>query len=376
MRSSVDTLPGLPRAAGIQAVLDQRLVLCLGCGGVGKTTIAAALAVAAAERGKRVVVLTVDPARRLKSALGLDAMDHRIHRVPIGAGRFLDALMLDTKRMFDALVERFAASPEAAARIFQNRIYQEISSELAGSSEYMAMEKLHELASTGEYDTIVLDTPPSAHVRDLLAAPNRLLSLLASRAVRILKAPTVLLDEARSRTARIPLQALLKALERLTGLPLLRELADFVSGFEHMLEGFARRAQEIETLVRAPHTAHVLVTTAAAPTARATEEFCEELRSLNCRPAGIIANQLYVFSGADPGEARRQAAADAFRAKLWKNYQRLHAIGRQQAQTIRDLCKATALPLLAVAPAFVRPPGSMRELRAIASLLLEQGAPL
>lgn len=350
---------------GIDGLLDRRLILCLGCGGVGKTTIASALAVAAALRGRRTVVLTVDPAKRLKSALGLEGLDHEIHSVPLASGCSLDAMMLDTKRMFDTLVERFAGSPERAARILHNRLYQEISNELAGSSEYMAMEKLHELATEHTYEAIVLDTPPSAHVRDLLAAPNRLLTLLASRAVRILKAPTILLNDAPSRASRAALAALLKALERWSGLPLLRDLAEFVSSFEHMLEGFARRASEIQALVRAPETALVLVTTASEETVRTTRTFCDELRGLGCFPTGVIANQILGFSAG----GFRSGARDRLTAKLWTNYRRLHQRGIEQARTIRTLCEATGLPLLTWAPAFAHPPGSIQELKQIARVL-------
>lgn len=355
---------------GMDALLERRLILCVGCGGVGKTTIASALAVAAAGRGRRTVVLTVDPARRLKSALGLETLDHEIHSVPLGGGRSLDAMMLDTKRMFDALVERFAGSPEAAARIFGNRLYREISNELAGSAEYMAMEKLHELATEHSYETIVLDTPPSAHVRDLLAAPNRLLTLLASRAVRILQAPASLLNDAPSRTARLALATLLKALERWSGLPLLRDLAEFVSSFEHMLDGFARRAREIEALVRAPETTFVLVTTPAEETVRTTRAFCEELRALGCAPSGIIANQIFAVPPLEPPRAAR----DRLATKLWANYQRLRQRGLEQARTIAALCEATDLPLFACAPALARPPVSIRDLKQMAHLL-EHGLP-
>lgn len=355
---------------GIDALLDRRLILCVGCGGVGKTTIASALAVAAAGRGRRTVVLTVDPARRLKSALGLETLDHEIHSVPLGGGHSLDAMMLDTKRMFDALVERFAGSPEAAARILANRLYREISNELAGSAEYMAMEKLHELATEHSYETIVLDTPPSAHVRDLLAAPNRLLTLLASRAVRILQAPASLLNDAPSRTARLALATLLKALERWSGLPLLRDLAEFVSSFEHMLDGFARRAREIEALVRAPETAFVLVTTPAEETARTARAFCEELRALGCAPSGIIANQIFAVPPIEPPRAAR----DRLATKLWANYQRLRQRGLEQARAIAALCEATDLPLFACAPALARPPVSIRDLKRMAHLL-EHGLP-
>lgn len=138
---------------------DKQLIVTVGCGGVGKTTTSAALALAAARAGRRTAVITVDPARRLKDALGLEELSIDPHPVHVDGVRF-DALALDAKRTFDALVRRLAPNPAAAERIFANRIYNEVSNELAGSAEYMAMEKLHELVHTGDYDLVIVDTPP------------------------------------------------------------------------------------------------------------------------------------------------------------------------------------------------------------------------
>ena len=182
--------------------------------------VAAALGVAGALRRRRTAVITVDPAQRLKDTLGLERLSTQPHAVPLGrANGHLDALAIDTKRTFDALIARVAPSVEIANRIFANRLYQELSNELGGSTEYMAMEKLHELLHHEPYELVVVDTPPSTHARDLLTAPLRLLDLLASSAVRILKAPTSLLSGSESGFARVTLRAILKALQRWTGMP-------------------------------------------------------------------------------------------------------------------------------------------------------------
>src|SRR6476661_4616754 len=150
-----------PDGSALDALLAQRLVVCVGAGGVGKTTTAAALAMAAALRGRTTAVITVDPSRRLKDALGVDALSGEPHPVPIEAGAApLDALALDTKRTFDRLIARVAPSPVIAERILANRLYQELSSELGGSTEYMAMETLHELLQEPRYELIIVDTPP------------------------------------------------------------------------------------------------------------------------------------------------------------------------------------------------------------------------
>src|SRR5262249_6840647 len=160
------------------------------------------------------------------------------------------AMALDTKRTFDQLIARVAPSPQVAERIFANRLYQEISCELGGSTEYMAMEKLHELLELERYELIVVDTPPSGDVRELLAAPGRMTELLVSQAVDFLKAPASIITGSESSLMRVTLAAVLKALERWTGMTLLRELSDFVAGFEHLIEGFRARAHAIDRALR------------------------------------------------------------------------------------------------------------------------------
>jgi anion-transporting ArsA/GET3 family ATPase len=355
---------------GIQSLLRKRLIICVGCGGVGKTTTAAALALALALQARRVAVITVDPARRLKDALGLDGLSTEPHRVSVGSDAHFDALALDAKRTFDALIERFAPSPAVAQRIQANRLYQELSDGLAGSAEYMAMEKLHELLHARRYQTLIVDTPPSTHARELLAAPNRLTELLASRAVSLLQAPATLLSGTTSRVARLGLSTLLKALERWTGLNLLHDLSDFVSGFEGMIEGFTKRADEVNQLLHAAATAFVLVTTPEPHTIETTIDFHRELMAGGFPVAGIIANRAMAFPRFDDPAALLSGWEEPLRSKLLVNYAELCELSRRDRRALRRLHDETGAPLLAAVPAVTDAPTSLAGLRRFAHLLV------
>jgi len=356
-------------APPIHALLRHHLVVCVGPGGVGKTTTAAALALSGALARRRTAVITFDPSRRLKDALGLDALSIDPHRVELDDSHF-DALALDTKRTFDALIERFAPDPATTARILRNRLYREISNGLAGSAEYMAMEKLHELAHGQRYQTIVVDTPPSAHARDLLAAPDRLVNLLASRAVSFLQAPTSILSVTSSAAGRLTLSALLKVLQRLTGLDLLRDLADFMGAFETMVDGFSRRAREVDALLRAPTTAFVLVTTPDPHTIRTTMAFYRELVDAGFPVAGVIANRVIAFPPLADPETEVASCPAPLRGKLLHTYADLRTLSDAHAATLEDLQIETGAPLLAAVPATTEAPTSLSGLQRFAQLLL------
>lgn len=347
---------------------DKRLIVTVGCGGVGKTTTSAALALAAARAGRRTAVITVDPARRLKDALGLEDLSIDPHPVHVDGVRF-DALALDAKRTFDALVRRLAPSRAAAERIFANRIYNEVSNELAGSAEYMAMEKLHELVHTGDYDLVIVDTPPSANARDLLAAPNRLVNLLASKAIGLLQAPTSLLSFTDNALGKATLAALLKALQRWTGMQLLDDLADFVTGFEGMIEGFRQRADEIQALLRSDATSFVLVTSTEASTIATTVAFHRDLVTDAFPVAGVIANRVLDF--APPGDCAGGLAEweEPLRGKLRRNQAELHALSLRDRESLEQLQSATGLRLLASLPQCREAPTSLVALAAMAAQL-------
>jgi anion-transporting ArsA/GET3 family ATPase len=355
---------------GIESLLRKRLIICVGGGGVGKTTTAAALALAGAVHGRRAAVITVDPARRLKDALGLDRLSVEPHRVAVDSVAHFDALALDTKPTFDALIQRFAPSPAVAARILANRLYQELSTSLGGSAEYMAMEKLHELLHVRRYDVLIVDTPPSAHARDLLAAPNRLTNLLASRAVSLLQAPASLLSTSDSRIGRLALSTLLKGLQRWSGLDLLRDLADFAASFEQMIDGFSQRAEEVSRLLRAPATAFVLVTTAEPDTIDTTIGFHRELLEGRFPVAGTIANRVLAFPRLKDPAATLQQWNEPLRRKLLQSYGELLELSRRDRRALQRLHAETQAPLLAVVPAVTEAPTSLAGLQRFAEMLV------
>jgi anion-transporting ArsA/GET3 family ATPase len=355
-------------AAALDALFRQRLVVCVGTGGVGKTTAAAALGVAAALRGRSVAVITVDPSRRLKDALGLEGLSSEPRRVALGDGAgALDALALDTKRTFDRLIARVAPRLDVAERIFANRLYQELSSELGGSAEYMAMEKLHELLQLGRYELIVVDTPPSADLRELLTAPLRMTELLASQAVDFLKAPAAIITGSESSLMRMTLAAVLKVLERWTGLTLLRELSDFAGGFEHLIDGFRTRAAAIDKALRAPETSFIIVTTPEPSIVAATLAFDRELGRAAFPIAGVIANRVYDFPPLAPDAGERAPAA--LRRKLRDSYADFAALAARDRAALDALQSQASAPLLAALPVFEDAPTSLAGLRRVAALL-------
>jgi len=277
------------------ALESRRVILCVGSGGVGKTTTAAALAVEAARRGRRTAVLTVDPSHRLKDALGLSSLAGRPSRVSlarIGArGAHLDALLLDVKRTFDELVHALAATPEQARAVLENRLYQNLSGTLAGTAEYMAVEQVYRLAAEGGYDLLVVDTPPARHAVDFLDAPRRLANLLDSRAFAILKDPTSILPGAGSRLAHLILAAVLRGLERFTGIGLVREVGEFVGVIEALTGALRERVRAVGALLTSDGTMPLLVTAPEPRLVAETEALVRGLGAIGLSIHGIVVNR-------------------------------------------------------------------------------------
>jgi anion-transporting ArsA/GET3 family ATPase len=270
---------------------DTHIIVCTGSGGVGKTTTSAALALRAAERGRKVVVLTIDPARRLAQSMGIETLDNTPRPVPGVEGEgSLDAMMLDMKRTFDEVVES-QASPEKAAQILANPFYQALSSSFAGTQEYMAMEKLGQLHKdalrTGKWDLIVVDTPPSRSALDFLDAPERLSSFLDGRFIRILLAPAR--GPARLMTAG--LSVVTNALTKILGAQVLRDMQTFVAAFDTLFGGFRQRAQKTFALLQAPGTAFVVVAAPEPDALREAAYFVERLAGENMPLAGLVVNR-------------------------------------------------------------------------------------
>jgi anion-transporting ArsA/GET3 family ATPase len=288
--------PDRTPALDVDALLDDpgtRIIVCCGSGGVGKTTTSAALALRAAERGRKVVVLTIDPARRLAQSMGIEALDNTPRPVPgvheAGTGS-LDAMMLDMKRTFDEVVES-QASPEKAAQILANPFYQALSSSFAGTQEYMAMEKLGQLRKdaqrTGRWDLIVVDTPPSRSALDFLDAPERLSSFLDGRFIRLMLAPAK--GPAKLMTAG--LSVVTNALTKILGAQVLRDMQTFVAAFDTLFGGFRVRAQKTFELLQASETAFLVVAAPEPDALREAAYFVERLNEERMPLAGLVVNR-------------------------------------------------------------------------------------
>jgi anion-transporting ArsA/GET3 family ATPase len=276
--------------------LGGRLCVCVGAGGVGKTTVAAAIACLRAAGGERVAVVTIDPAPRLAQALGLQELSGEPRRVP-GAGE-LWAMRLDPKRTLDELIASLAPNDQARERALSNRIYRELSGAVAGSQEFSAVAKLYELDRDGGFDAIVLDTPPSRNTLDFLDAPARLTHFFEGRALRLLLAQGGFATRAASRASA----PFLGVLGRLTGAGVLREITAFFAAIAGMVDALAERAAGVSALLRDPATSFVLV---SSPRREAIEEaiaFAGELRHAELQLSALVVNRVHPLDAlaADP----------------------------------------------------------------------------
>ncbi len=290
--------PVPPRHVKLQRRLAGRTVcVCVGPGGVGKTTTAAALALGLAREGQRVAVVTIDPARRLASALGLDELDNEPRRIDpallaahgVQLRGELWATMLDAKGTFDDLIARLAPDERAREAALSNRIYQEVSSAVAGTQEFSAIAKLYELHREGGFDTVVLDTPPSRNALDFLDAPGRMTGFLEGRALKMFLAPGTLAARVVGRGTGL----VLSVFSRFTGVDLIGELSGFFGSLAGMVDGFRERAHAVEALLRDPATAFLLVTSPEPEPTRETASFAEHLAAAGMDRAGVIVNRVH-----------------------------------------------------------------------------------
>ena len=283
---------------------QKRILVCVGPGGVGKTTTAAALALASARRGQRTLVLTIDPAKRLANSLGLRELGHDAQRVdpelvrkgaPSDRGE-LYAMMMDQKRAFDEIVEHHAKDPAAIQRILKNRVYQQISGNLAGAQEYAAMVKLHDFDATGQWDLIVVDTPPTAHALDFLDAPQKLSEAIDSPAIEWFRKIQGGSGSGWSLLRRSG-SFVLKRLAKFVGSRFLDDLAAFFTEFNDILGGFRSRAETTFELLRQPKVGFVLVASPEPVAVREALFFHERLLSAQMPFVGFVANRMHRGSG-------------------------------------------------------------------------------
>jgi len=281
-------------------LLERRILVCVGSGGVGKTTTAAALALAAARRGKRTLVLTIDPAKRLANSLGLTALGHQVQEVPRELVRQgapsdkgeLHAMMLDQKMAFDEVVQRHAKDPAAVQRVLANPIYAQISGSLAGAQEYAAMAKLHDFDRTGQWDLIVVDTPPTAHALDFLDAPRKLSEAIDSPAIewfRKLQGGSGSGWSIVGKTGAF----VLKRLSKFVGSQFIDDMGVFFTEFNDILGGFKTRAEETFALLRQPRVGFVLVASPEAMAVREALFFHERLVTAKMPFVGFVVNKVH-----------------------------------------------------------------------------------
>jgi anion-transporting ArsA/GET3 family ATPase len=280
-------------SAFAELVAERRIIVCCGSGGVGKTTTAAVVALEGARQGRRTVVVTIDPAKRLADALGLAGLTDTPSRIDGDWPGELWATMLDTKSTFDALVVKHASTPAQGERILANRFYRNISGALSGTQEYMAMEKLYELHEESDFELVVVDTPPTRHALDFIDAPRRLSRFLEHRLFRLLVAPSRGLVKA----VNVAAQTFLRTVSKVVGGDVVDDAIAFFQAFEGMEEGFRQRAARVNELLSAPETAFVLVASPRRDTVEEAHFFAERLHEAGIDVDGLVVNRVHPSFG-------------------------------------------------------------------------------
>lgn len=360
--------PTITRVSARHTPLAERLdgadvCVCVGPGGVGKTTVSAAIGLGLAARGKKVVVVSIDPAKRLASALGLDELPgepHRIDSVELaharaaagesaiaeaarGDGRDggeLWAMVLDSKRTFDGLVDKLAPDERTRREVLSNRIYGELSSAVAGSQEFTAMAKLYELHRDGDWDAIVLDTPPSRNALDFLDAPERLTRFLDGRGLRLLSAPGGLARGVLGRGAAV----VFALLSRLTGVDVVGELSGFFRSLSSLTDGFRERARGVQTLLRDERTRFFIVTSPEREPAREGVFMAQQLEREGMGLGGLIVNLVHDVGlhGTEVEQVTGMLAPDlgeALAARVAANLGDFDVLTRRDADSVQALAR-------------------------------------
>ena len=288
-----------------ELVATRRVLVCCGSGGVGKTTTAAVLAMEAARQGRRAVVVTIDPARRLADALGLEGLTNDPSLITGDWPGELSALMLDTEGTFDGLVRKYAGDAEQSERILGNRFYRNIAGALSGTQEYMASEKLYALHAETDFDLVVVDTPPTRNALDFLDAPQRLARFLDHRLYRMLTAPT----RGFVKAVNVAAQGFLRSVGKVVGGEVIADAIAFFAAFDGMEEGFKARARSVDALLRADETAFLLVASPKTDTVAEASYFAEELHAHGIEVRALVVNRMFPDPGPGSASADRQRAA-------------------------------------------------------------------
>jgi anion-transporting ArsA/GET3 family ATPase len=345
-----------PSVSDMESMVESaRVLVCCGSGGVGKTTTAAAIAVEAARLGRRVVVITIDPAKRLADALGMSGLlgnDPVRLDLPADHRGELWAVMLDAKDTFDGLVRREARTERQVDEILANPFYVNIASRLSGSQEYMAAEKLFELHGDDRFDLVVVDTPPSREALDFLEAPKKLTNFLDHRVYRWLVAPA----RGGLKIVNFAAQPILRTIGRVIGADVLADAVDFFRAFEGIEDGFRERARQVDRLLRSDATRYVVVASPRSDTVEEALYFTDQLGRAGVVTSGLVVNRLQPMFGrgssksATANARRAENDSDATLALLHGNLARLRAIGEAEETSIKPLLdRLSDVPIARVA---------------------------
>ena len=328
---------------------DKRVVVCVGAGGVGKTTTSAALALGLACEGRRVAVVTIDPARRLASALGMDELSSEPQRIApaqlraqgVSCEGELWAMMLDAKRTFDEIITQLAPDEQSREEILANRVYGELSTAVAGSHELSAIAKLYELYEEHDFDVIVLDTPPSRNALDFLSAPTRMLGFLEGRALQVFLAPGGLTARLFGRGTAL----VFAIFARVTGVDMLADLSTFFRSLSGVIDGFGERTRGVQALLRAPETSFLIVTSPEPEPAEEARFLAERLAQAKMRGARLIVNRVQPDglggrSQEEAGALLADALGERLGARVAANLADFDSLARRDAYTVRELADA------------------------------------
>jgi anion-transporting ArsA/GET3 family ATPase len=324
-----------------QLLADRRILVCCGSGGVGKTTTAAALALEAARAGRRAVVVTIDPAKRLADALGLDGLTGTPSKIEGDWPGELWALMLDTKSTFDDLVVANAGSPEQGQRILANKFYRNISGALSGTQEYMAMEKLYELNQQTDFDLIVVDTPPTRNALDFIDAPRRLSRFLDHRLFRMITSP----GRGIVKAVNVAAQTFLRTVSRVVGAEVIDDAIAFFQAFEGMEQGFRDRAEAVLALLSDDDTAFVLVASPRRDTIEEARFFAEKLAEASITVRALIVNRMHPTFGdglAEATAARADTLAGSDLGGLYRNLADFQLVASREEEHVAGLATVVA----------------------------------
>ncbi len=317
-----------------ELITQKRVLICCGSGGVGKTTTSAALALFAATQGLKTLVLTIDPAKRLANSLGIEEIDYqereisaaKLKKAGIETQAPLFAMMLDTKHTFDNLIKKYSDNPKKAEEILSNQLYRHLSNMIAGSQEYMAMEKLYEILEERDYDLVVLDTPPSRHALDFLDAPRKMKALIGDSLLKWFLKPSIFVGRASFKLLDRPMRRVFKTLDKVAGFEFLQDLSVLLISTSDLLDGFQERAEKVETLLKDFHTSFLLVASPHPIPISEANFFYQKIKKSNLPFSGFIFNRVRVPNR----ESLKELSQVSSQAK--KEYQKIKNFWNQLAK--------------------------------------------